>query len=243
MQPPPLADWLESLLPLVFVIFFVVRQFLESLAAAKKDPEPVELDPIELPAADPQDEAVEVAPAPPRRAGAGRESEVDEFLRRLESQNEADPPPAPRRERPPAERPRRLATQARADNPGGMGSEEPARRRGGSEPATPEEAGGSSRRRKLRPGGAQPAAAESRDERIAARIHEKFDHKLGRLQSEASKETAAAVAPGAARDGQSDDKPVDQTTAEALAAMLGSPQGMRSAILANEILRPPTERW
>ncbi|MEN1681232.1 MAG: hypothetical protein AAGJ46_16715 [Planctomycetota bacterium] len=237
LPPPLLADWLESLLPLLFVIFFVVRQFLESLAASKKEPEPAELEPIELPEAELSDEPID-AVLKPRQARAEREQGVDEFLRRLEEQREPAKPPAERKPQPspPQEQPAKPTRRLVAE------SSEP-------RPLTSSSDRTSTKRPNARDTAAKPSVVESRDEQIAERLHEKFDHRLGRLASEtapvADDASAGVEAARAAGEPPSDAESAagEATTASTLAAMLATPQGMRNAILANEILRPPTERW
>lgn len=73
------------------------------------------------------------------------------------------------------------------------------------------------------------------DERLEERLHEKFDHQLGSLRSRSLDQQ------------QNDDGygPVvlAPSSADELVAMLSTPQGMRQAILMNEILSRPTDRW
>jgi hypothetical protein len=75
----------------------------------------------------------------------------------------------------------------------------------------------------------QRIAAE--DEQFDSQIKAKFDHALGTL---GGTETVTTPAPGPA--------PAD-TPAAQLAAMLANPGGIRQAVLVNEILRRPSERW
>ncbi|MEM6329895.1 MAG: hypothetical protein AAF790_06570, partial [Planctomycetota bacterium] len=70
------------------------------------------------------------------------------------------------------------------------------------------------------------------DERMAARLHEKFDTKLGRLGERASDPSQPAA--GATGDGD---------IAGSIAEMLANPEGVRNAVLLNEILQRPTDRW
>ncbi len=66
------------------------------------------------------------------------------------------------------------------------------------------------------------------DERLAARLQAKFDHQVGRLDHE-----DRPVKPA---------KPVSSIAAD-IAKMLSSPQGVRQAVVLNEILTRPEERW
>jgi hypothetical protein len=70
------------------------------------------------------------------------------------------------------------------------------------------------------------------DREFDVQLQQKFDHQLGSLRSH-------SLAPAA-------DQPAKQpatTPASEIAAMLASPAGVRQAIIVNEILRRPDERW
>ena len=65
------------------------------------------------------------------------------------------------------------------------------------------------------------------DDKLEARLSEKFEHRLGSLQH---KEEAPEEEAG-------------QSIAEEVRELLSQPQGMRQLIVANEVLRRPEERW
>jgi len=70
------------------------------------------------------------------------------------------------------------------------------------------------------------------DEQFDVQLHTKFDHELGSLSQRHAKrvsEQQAATEP--------------QTPAQQIAAMLSNPEGVRQAIVLNEILRRPSDRW
>jgi hypothetical protein len=71
------------------------------------------------------------------------------------------------------------------------------------------------------------------DHQFDAQLKAKFDHTVGTLTGSgvAAAEQAAAVAADESRP------------AAQLAGLLASPDGMRQAIVLNEILRRPSERW
>lgn len=69
------------------------------------------------------------------------------------------------------------------------------------------------------------------DEEFDVKLKAKFDHALGTL-SERSSEPSAASPP-----------PVIMTPAAQIAAMLANPEGVRQAVILNEILRRPSDRW
>jgi len=62
-------------------------------------------------------------------------------------------------------------------------------------------------------------------------LKSKFDHAVGTLAGTGSAAAGEAIAVG------------PDTPAAQLAAMLRDPQGIRQAVLVNEILRRPSERW
>jgi hypothetical protein len=66
------------------------------------------------------------------------------------------------------------------------------------------------------------------------KLKAKFDHELGTLSSRGREPAAPAAQPVA----------TGPTSAAAqLAAMLANPEGLRQAVMMNEILRRPSERW
>jgi hypothetical protein len=69
------------------------------------------------------------------------------------------------------------------------------------------------------------------DENLEERVHELFDHKLGRLSGtpgETAEESGASIPP---------------TAAAGMAAMLTDPASIRQAIVLSEILQRPEHRW
>jgi hypothetical protein len=68
------------------------------------------------------------------------------------------------------------------------------------------------------------------DQLFDSQVHAKFDHAVGTLGGAAS--TAAVAA-----------ETQTGTPAAQIAAMLANPEGVRQAVILNEILRPPSERW
>ncbi len=69
------------------------------------------------------------------------------------------------------------------------------------------------------------------DDRLEARIHEKFDHDLGRINEDAYEQQPA------------DQKDTSQGAAGQIAQMFRDPQTTRQAILLSEILTRPIDRW
>jgi hypothetical protein len=68
------------------------------------------------------------------------------------------------------------------------------------------------------------------DQQFDVQLKAKFDHEVGTL-------AGSSVSPAVPGPVASD------TPAARIAAMLASPEGVQQAIVLNEILRPPSERW
>jgi hypothetical protein len=256
MPSLPLA-LLEGIGPLLLVIFWVIRQVMVATAEAKArkkdaEPEPFEGFP-ERPVRRPQQRVgeaergpVELGPAGDRRAEGGQRdlrNEVEEFLRRI---NETGQPAAPADS--PPKRP------ARGVDP----FDEPARRTKPRRPASVESAAPTETSVSADPAAmsrteaaratfnrpkshlAEQAAhlgqkIAQTDERAADRVHQKFDHQVGTIGPSAT-----------ANPGRSQETPgtaPKDTRAKQLRERLASPAGMREAILLNEILSRPVDRW
>lgn len=279
------ANWIETLLPLIFVFIWIARAFMEAKGSAGKenaDEDLVNLEPVDEGRRDGEfiqgraDSGDRQARQQRQAKASGEDpfrSEVEEFLRRLsgEEAHQANPEQQAqaerarekqkhaqrlaakqaeqrrreaheRRERQRREKARAKFEQAQSEpTQSQQGRYAPAQR----EP-TPYDA---ARERSARVGDplrshlghleesqlAENAAQlgeqlSQTDERVAERLHRKFDHKLGKLEHREDRpdESANVVLP---------------STAESLAAMLANPEGLRNAILVNEILNRPADRW
>ena len=69
------------------------------------------------------------------------------------------------------------------------------------------------------------------DQQFDVQLKAKFDHAVGTLAETAMPSTAEQTAPPS------------ETPASQLASLLANPSGIRQAVLVNEILRRPSERW
>ena len=79
------------------------------------------------------------------------------------------------------------------------------------------------------------------DDDVDERIQKEFDHQVGRL---AHLESTPADAAFDRRDaGVWGEAKSDTLVADSLAAVFRDPASIRQAIILNEILRPPTDRW
>jgi hypothetical protein len=253
LAQPLLADIGEVIGAVIGMIAFIAW-IIQKVAEANKQAAP--------PRARPQVAPPQAQPQPAGQAGgmrpAGHQADalrdqVEEFLRRAGQGPKGDPRQAPQR------RPQPVASEIEI-----LLDEESAvpERRPLAEPLrpmasrVPNVAAADKRppRRSVTPR-KRKSLAERADERAAARqrsmaeqaaqlgqriIHEdqqfdsqlkaKFDHAVGTLAD--SSEAPVVLEPAAS-----------DTPAGRIAAMLASPEGVQQAIVLNEILRPPTERW
>jgi hypothetical protein len=229
------ADWWEIL---IGIIFFVLYGLGQLMGAGKQGKEKVPRRPAR-PARPQQPLAGQphVAGAPPNQADPLR-AEVEEFLRRaqgkkaerprpVQPQAAAPPPrklpprrPMPQAAKPPAQpvrEPLRPAVRTLVPEPMELRLEGVAEHVA-RHVTTQDIAEQSS---KL---GADVALA---DDRLESRLHETFEHEVGRLEHR--EQEMAKKAP--------------QTIAEEIRQLVRQPAGMRQLIIAHEILRRPEERW
>jgi hypothetical protein len=77
------------------------------------------------------------------------------------------------------------------------------------------------------------AEVDQADDKLEARLHRTFDHKLGQL-----KDTTTAATP------QQIKQAADPSSSAAnMARLLANPQSIRNAIILSEILNRPEDRW
>jgi hypothetical protein len=262
VQPVLAVDIGEILVGLVALIFVIIRQLLEAnknagLKAAK---------PPVLP--QPQAQNPNKAPGPAPAAGQQADplrTQVEEFLRRAGRPAQPNQPrPASQIEmlvnpsQPTEERtigqPLRQAewrqTPSSSASPQSAAGTEKARSAqsaAGTEKARSARGGKSRKRKSVAEHVAEQVVARAESlathasklgQRIAAedqqfdvQIKSKFDHKVGTL---GESESSAAAAPA---------QPLSDTPASQIAAMLANPGGVRQAVILNEILRRPSDRW
>jgi hypothetical protein len=255
--PPLLADIGEvigAIVSLLFLVLWVVGQLMEG--KKKAGPPPVRGQappPAPRPAAAPQ-------PAGKPAAG-GLRGEMDEFMRRAAAQAKAQadrPAPAQRSAQPaPADRIEVLVDEKRdAARPRLTQPARPLDERLSSSAPAPKATPVQPPRRQRRPEipkrasvaehVAQHVAAGSRavaeqtsklgqriiqdDAQFDVQLKARFDHDVGTLAASRAEETLPPVVG-------------PQSPAAQIAALLASPDGVRQAILLNEILRRPNERW
>jgi len=223
MIPAVLAagfDWVEGLLPLLFLLFWIVSQVvnvIRKVAAAGEPKRPEMVRP--LPPRRPEFGGDAAAPVDDRRAVLERQ--IEEFLRRGQPGRGAAPTPPPlpaakpqpeRRTKDRGPRPAALDTAARAEGsrlqPSPVRQQQVAERRLGA------------------------GLADSGPD-VARHVHDAFAHEIGGLASSIrGHDHDAAPAP-----------PRPTPTAADFLELLRNPQSMRHLILLREVLDRPVDRW
>ncbi len=233
-----LGELIGAIVPLLFIVIWVVQRIIEANKAIRgREPHPA------------MPEAAENAPGGAERPGGQQadslRAQVEEFLRRAGQSEEnqgAKGTPVPAA----ASRDTKLLVSSeRGDSGRGSDQRDRTRASKSSSPGRRQTAGPRPRQ----------SLAQSAEDRIGARartiaqnasnlgqrivtddqqfdvqLKSKFDHTLGKL--------AANTVPA------SELTPVRESTpASQIAEMLANPDGVRQAIILNEVLRRPTERW
>ena len=251
-----LQDILEALLPVIIFIIWAIAQVFRKQNPAKQKGRPPQ-----QPAARPQQ--------PPQNKPAARpealSKEIDDFLKRAAEKRGARPPaeveviePATRDEPVIVAE---VVQPARRQQP----TRRPPQRK---QPSSPTGRGVAAHvKQNVDTSDVTERASHlgeqigQTDERLEQRLHDKFDHQVGRLTSQPTDtpaaESQAALEPHAAIDASYDipDLPslpdLDSSQAATVTAaqvspispIFESPEDLRRAIILNEILRRPTDRW
>lgn len=248
-QPILAADFTQIAITLVIIFFAAMKALFE----ANKKPGPkrgpvVPPQPVNNPRP-----AIPNAPQPVGGQQADQlRSQVEEFLRRAGRPPQAAEPQPPQ-PRPTSEIELLVGDQARSSKPEAVA--EPVR--GRAKRQSPEVPASDKRppRRSVSPK-RRVTLAERAADREAVRLSKlpeqpphlgkriieedtqfdnqlkaKFDHTVGTLTESSSKPQATVTAP------------VPATPAAQIAAMLANPEGVRQAVILNEILHRPSDRW
>lgn len=252
----PLA-WIEGVGPLLVVVFWVIQAIYRAINEQKEIEQAKEDQAAkEARAAGglPPRQVVDGPEGPPPEGGDLR-SEIDEFLKKVSE--EFDPPPVKEAKAAPDPTPMAVEPQRPRRKPIDPFEEPPRRRRQKPsvvirtpepdpepeieltiEPPRPEAAEVKSRRelRHLPESQLAEQAAHlgeriaGADDRVEARLHEKFDHRLGKLRSAQADQPAAP-------------EPEERLTgAQRIKALLARPGGVREAVVLSEILRRPSDQ-
>ncbi len=167
-------------------------------------------------------QAVGARPQPPQGAGGGMEGEIEEFLRRA-----AQP-----RGRRPAARPAAEPAAVQEDvhnHPVGAGMPE----------HVGERLDRSEFQRRSDQLGGEVAQA---DEQAQERLHQVFDHQVGQL-AETPGESPATPQSSSAEELEGRTAELPSTAAAGLAALFSNADNIRQAIVINEVLTRPEDRW
>jgi hypothetical protein len=249
---PPLlaADFIHLIIPLLAVIFAVLKHLFDPSKPATKQPG----GPLVAgnPKPKPAENLAKPAPATGQQADQLR-NQVEEFLRRSGRPQQAAQPTPAAQQRPKSEiemlvlPPSRSSERPPMPAPMRPGEIRPAP---AARPISSAEQRGA-RRTKKRQSVAEHVAEQvtsrtqslaqnasqlgqriaNEDQQFDTQLKAKFDHAIGTLsESEKSSQPPAQSPP---RD----------TPAAQIAAMLTNPDGVRQAVLVNEILRRPSDRW
>lgn len=229
-------DWLEALLPFLFVAFWIVSQvfavFRRLQGGGQQQPQPPR----------PRFDPARDRPRPPQPAAEGAgdlrsdlEKQIAEFLR--EATGEKRPQPAPRNVKPvrPVESVRPQPPQLpRPDL-----RAETVRR----DPPTPRAAAPGKREQKkavaprdlaVRPPEMPPQPQQPQTESVARHVQDAFSHELTHLRGTIREDDA--------QQGGGTQRPAP-TQAEELVHLLRSPATIRQVVLLREILDRPVDRW
>lgn len=230
-------DWLEALLPFLFVAFWIISQVFAVLRRIGGGPQP----PARIDRPRPQ----------PRPAGDVRselEKQIEEFLRQSSGDRSRRPAPQAEPARPasaparPATDPVRPAAEpvVRRPTPATPPAQPPRPTASPSKTARTERerpaVGSREARRTVRPATIAPASAAaplpSAAETVARHVQDAFSHDLAHARGGLAHEATAA-------------EPAQQpgTLAAELAEMLRSPAATRRAVLLREVLDRPVDRW
>lgn len=252
VQPVLALDVGQIVVGLIALVMVIIRQLLEANknAGAKRVQQPLPQPP------QPQNPNKAPAPAAGQQADPLR-AQVEEFLRRAGQAAQQNPP---RPQTAPVSQIEMLVKPPQPPDPRIIG--QPLRqaewRQTASSSASPQSAVGTEKARNARSGKSRKrkSVAEHVAEQVTARaenlashasklgqrivaedaqfdvqLKSKFDHTVGTLGG--SEVSATATSTPAMSD----------TPAGQLAAMLANPSGIRQAVIVNEILRRPSDRW
>lgn len=219
LDPVPLLaagfDWLEGLLPLLFVVFWLISQVVNLVRRVAGEPGPRRVEPVapprRRPAADGRGDEVEVV-------RADLERQIAEFLERSRGGRAAEPAARPQPPRPPKSPVVRASRQP-------VTAAKPPR---GGPPPRPSTGRSSVAARHLDPLG---AAGDD----VAEHVQDAFKRRLSHLEPSlgaAASDDPPDVSPEAAGHVAAD-----------LAAALRDPVAARRLILMREVLDRPVDRW
>lgn len=221
-------DWLEALLPFLFVAFWIVSQVIAAIRRLGNGPRPARPLPRFDPARDPRG-LPRMDGGDPADARAELDRQIAEFLRDMTERKQRPPGRAAADDRgagPAAPRPQTPA--GGAPQPAGRGAAAAAAARKRTAPPAP-----AAKRQPSRaptPAMVSAAAAEPAAS-VAAHVSEVFGREMAHLRGDITGDAAGArvaVAP---------------SSAQQLVKMLRDPQTVRQLVLLREVFERPVDRW
>jgi hypothetical protein len=208
-------DWLEGLLPFLFVVFWIVSQVWNVFRRANGGGA--------APPAVPDPRRMQRPNAGPRPE---LEREIEEFLRNVRGERPAGPPQPP--PLPPQGRPQFPTKPQAPVRPQPQRPKPPQPVAAPAARPAPAPRPDANRERRV-------GTFEAGETQVARHVHDAFAHELKHLAaglSDAGPQNAVPAAP----------KP-HASQAEELAHLLRSPASIRQAILLREVIDRPTHRW
>jgi hypothetical protein len=212
-------DWIEGLLPLLFVIFWIVSQVVNLVRRVAGDGGRPAAPPVRPPRRP-------VAGEPPADVRVELERQIEEFLRQSRGGNpQPTPAPQPAAQRKPEPRPQQRPAVQRSDRPRASGTSSVRR----TPPPLPPKPGAPAPRLGDRP---YAPLGEAGDD-IIEHVNDAFAKDLGHRDSILSSPAVVAKPKAAAAGGVADE----------LAAAIRDPAALRRLIVMREILDRPVHRW
>lgn len=239
IQPLLGFDFTELIITAIVLIFAVMKQLFDASgkAAKKAAGQSMPAQPPQRPVAG----GPKPVPAGGQQADALR-SQVEEFLRRAGGQPQTNQAPPPT-QRPASEIELLVRQPQRSSQPQSLAGSRPMPSAAGEKQRTGRRA---RRRQSVAEHVAESVTASTQtlgekadqlgqriateDQQFDNQLKSKFDHTIGTL-SEAEAPPSSVVTPNA------------DTPASRIAAMFGNATGVQQAVMMNEILRRPSDRW
>ena len=212
-------DFIRPAIFIILALFWIVRQVWAGRKAQQQQP-PVRRAPMPVPAQQ------------QRPNDANVSAEIEEFLRRSSQRREA---PKPQRAAASGPKPPRQNDKSRRKEPNRSKafrdlSDRVETTAGERRPLGSAVGSASLAERQLQP---KVTVNVRPEDKIGAHLSEVFNHEVGHLAK-------ASLSDSTADPAEVERRPIDTV---GLAAMLANREGMRTAVILNEILERPTHRW
>ncbi|MEM9186817.1 MAG: hypothetical protein AAGB00_10010 [Planctomycetota bacterium] len=250
LQPPPAVilaanEWVQAIPPILVALFVGLRMYLEARSEASKQKL------RRAGRAAKEGLADDGEPMAANAAGGDTPAtSVDDFLRQLANDQGADTPAdRPEKARQPAVQAETRRARRTERSPGRADAESKTKQRRPKPRQRPaattssvgdhvrEHMGHLEESQLAEQAALLGAGVASRDDRISEGVESKFDHQLGKLDQH------LGVGPGPVEAAAAEAGAEQPPAAERVAKLLANPSSIREAIILNEILQRPTDRW